>query len=151
EHSARDTYPWLLTLYQRLCDTRRPEQLTIIGDSAGGGMALSLVQQAVARGLPHPQQTLVTSPWVDLTLQNPAVRTRERSDPVLIPAGLLVAARWWAGGDDPAFPVLSPINGSFAGIGPLLLAIGTDELFHPDALLVRERAVADGVNVEFIE
>ncbi len=48
-------------------------------------------------------------------------------------------------------PWLSPINGSLAGIGPLLLAIGTDESIHPDALLFRERALAEGVDLEFME
>lgn len=151
EHTYRDTYPWLLALYQHLCDTLHPEHLTIMGDSAGGGIALSLVQQAVAQGLPHPKQTLLLSPWLDLTLQNPAIRQRERSDPVLASAGLLAAARWWAGGDDLASPVLSPIYGSLAGIGPLFLAIGTDESLHPDTLRFRERALAEGVDLEFIE
>jgi epsilon-lactone hydrolase len=151
EHTYRDTYPLLLALYQHLCDTLHPENLTIMGDSAGGGMALSLVQQAVAQGLPHPKQTFLTSPWLDLTLRNPAIASRDRSDPVLISAGMRVLARWWAGGDDPASPVLSPINGSLAGIGPLLLAIGTDESIHPDALLFRERALAEGVDLEFME
>jgi epsilon-lactone hydrolase len=151
EHTYRDTYPWLLALYQHLCDTPRPEKLTIMGDSAGGGMALSLVQQAIAQGLPHPQQTLLTSPWLDMTLQNPAFRKRDHPDPVLTSAGLLVAARWWAGGDDLASPVLSPINGSLAGIGPLLLTVGTDESFYFDSLLLKERALAKCLHLEFIE
>src|SRR5262249_4364203 len=92
EHTYRETYPWLLALYQHLCDTQHPENLTIMGDSAGGGMALSLVQQAVVQGLPHPKQTILTAPWVDLTLQNPAIRQRDRSDPVLISTGLHILA-----------------------------------------------------------
>lgn len=151
EHTYRDTYPWLLALYQHLCDTQHPENLTIMGDSAGAGMALSLVQQAVAQGLPHPKQTLLTSPWLDLTLQNPAIRERDRTDPVINSVGLLIAALWWAGGDDLASPALSPINGSLAGIGPLLIAVGTDESAHADTLLLRERALAEGVDLEFIE
>lgn len=151
EHSYRDTYPWLLDLYRHLCNTQQPRHLSIMGDSAGGGIALSLVQQAVAQGLPHPKQTLLLCPWLDLTLQNPAVRQRERTDPVLASTGLLAAARWWAGGDDPASPVLSPIYGPIAGIGPLFIAVGTDEAFHPDTLLLRERALAEGVDLEFIE
>ncbi len=151
EHTYRDTYPWLLALYRHLCDTLSPEQLTVMGDSAGGGMALSLVQLAIGLGLPHPRQTLLLSPWLDLTLQNPAIRERERADPALSSAGLLVAARWWAGGDDPASCVLSPINGSLTGMGPLFLAVGTDDLLYPDTLLLRERALAEGVELEFIE
>ncbi len=151
EHTYRDTSPLLLALYQYLCDTLPPEYLTIMGDSAGGGIALSLVQQAVAFGLPHPKQTILTSPWLDITCQNPAIRERDRSDPVLTSAGLLAAARWWAGGDDPSSPVLSPLNGPLAGIGPLLLAVGTDDSLYPDTLLLRERALAAGVDLEFIE
>jgi epsilon-lactone hydrolase len=131
EHTYRDTYPLLLALYQHLCDTLHPENLTIMGDSAGGGMALSLVQQAVAQGLPHPKQTFLTSPWLDLTLRNPAIASRDRSDPVLISAGMRVLARWWAGGDDPTSPVLSPINGSLAGIGPCSWPSGLMSLSIP--------------------
>lgn len=151
EYSHHDTYPWLIDLYRHLCDTVGPNDLTVFGDSAGGGMALSLVQQAVGRGLPHPKQTLLLSPWLDLTLDNPAIHERERLDPVLASAGLAVAARWWAGGEDLASPIISPIYGSMAGIGPVFVAIGTHDSLHPDAVAFRERARAAGVDVEFIE
>lgn len=151
EHSHRDTYPWLLRLYDHLCATEKPENLTVMGDSAGGGMALSLVQQAVARGHAQPRQTVLLSPWLDLTLRNPSIAEREVVDPVLASVGLRVAAGWWAGGDDPASPVLSPINGSLRGIGPVLVAIGTDDLLHPDTVVFRDRARAAGIDIEFVE
>jgi acetyl esterase/lipase len=40
---------------------------------------------------------------------------------------------------------------SLAGIGPLLLTVGTDDSLYPDTPLLRERALAEGVDLEFIE
>lgn len=150
EHTYRDTYPRLLALYQNLCDAHHAERLTIMGHSAGGGMALSLVQQAVAQGLTHPRQTFLSAPWLDMTCQNPAFRERDRIDPMTTSTGLLVAARWWAGGDDLASPALSPINGSLTDIGSLMLVVGTDDSLYADTLLLRKRALAEGVDLEFI-
>lgn len=151
EHTHHDTYPWLIDLYRRLVVEVGANDLTVIGDSAGGGLALSLVQQAVARGLPHPRQTMLLSPWLDLTLADPAIRERDQADPLLARAGLEVAARWWAGGADLSSPTISPINGDMSRIGPVLVVSGTHDLLHPDSVVFGERARAAGNDVEFIE
>jgi len=56
--------------------------------------------------------------------------------------------RAWAGGDDPADPRLSPVNGPLAGLPPVRIGIGTRDLLHPDVLRLRDRAAAEGARVD---
>jgi acetyl esterase/lipase len=77
---------------------------------------------------------VLIAPWVDLTLTGPGVEEAQAHDPWLTRTGLIAAGTAWAVGDDPAQPKLSPINGSFDGLAPIAVYIGTRDLLLPDVL-----------------
>jgi acetyl esterase/lipase len=145
-YTYRDAYPFLTAVYRDLVTESDPSAVTLVGDSAGGGLALGLAQTLGEAGLPQPRLLVLLSPWLDLTLGNPGLATVR--DPWLTPAGLVEAGKAWAGGDDPTFPRLSPLNGHLTGLAPMHVYVGTRELGHPDALLLRDRAAADGASLE---
>ncbi|EJD08016.1 alpha/beta-hydrolase [Fomitiporia mediterranea MF3/22] len=60
--------------------TVRPKQLIISGDSAGGGLALALLQVIRDLGLPRPAGGILISPWCDLTHSFPSVLTNTKTD-----------------------------------------------------------------------
>lgn len=146
QHTYREAYPFVTAVYRDLLAEVDPSAVTLAGDSAGGGLALGLAQMLDEAGLPQPRRLVLLSPWLDLTISNPAV-ARVR-DPWLSPAGLVEAGRAWAGGDDPTDPRLSPLNGRLTGLAPTHVYVGTREIVHPDALLLRDRAVAEGAPLE---
>ena len=89
----------------------------LVGDSAGGGLALVAAQQArpqVREGVPG---LLLVAPWIDLTMTNPEVDAVERSDPWLTGAGLHPIAQSWAGDLALDDPQVSPLFGD-AGCWP---------------------------------
>lgn len=154
EHSHRDALPLLAAVYENLLDEAGPEKVAFMGDSAGGGLALAFAQQLPGLSLSQPARMILMSPWVDLAMENPELAAVEAVDPWLSRAGLRVAARAWASGDDLADPRVSPLKGPLAGLPPTDLFAGTHDLPSPDirrlAALMRDAGtpvslhIADG-------
>ncbi|WP_328471139.1 alpha/beta hydrolase [Actinoplanes sp. NBC_00393] len=135
QHTFREAYPFITAVYQQLTGP-----VTVMGDSAGGGLALGFAQTLPEAGLPQPRSLILIAPWLDLTLTNPGIPAAEAHDPWLSSIGLREAGKAWAGGHDPADPRLSPINGPLTGLAPIHTYIGTRDLLYPDTLLLRDRA-----------
>jgi epsilon-lactone hydrolase len=150
QHTYRDAYPFVTEVYRELLADAAAPAISVVGDSAGGGLALGLAQVLGAAGLPQPGRLVLVAPWLDLTLSNPGLPAVEARDPWLSTAGLHEAAAAWAGGDDPTDPRLSPINGSLAGLPPTDLYVGTRDICLPDALLLRDRADAAGADLRLV-
>jgi acetyl esterase/lipase len=148
QHTYRDAYPFLTAVYRDLLTEVDASAVTILGDSAGGGLALGLAQTLTGSDLPQPRRVVLLSPWLDLTLSHPDLPTVEARDPWLCSVGLAEAAKAWAGGDDPTDPRLSPGNGSLAGLAPVDVYVGTHEICLPDALLLKDRARSQGVKLD---
>ncbi|MEV7387900.1 alpha/beta hydrolase fold domain-containing protein [Streptomyces sp. NPDC091215] len=153
KYTYRDAYPFVTAIYRDLLTDIDPGLVTVMGDSAGAGLALGVAQSLVGAGLPQPSRVVLIAPWLDLTLANPGIPEAEARDPWLTSSSLLEAGRGWAGGDDPAQPRLSPINGPLDQLAPIDVYIGTRDLFYPDVRRLEERAAADGaaVNVTVCE
>lgn len=88
---------YLHRLYAALYDQTPVSQITLLGDSAGGGLAASLTEELVTQGLPVPGHLVLLSPWLDLHLTNPALPTYARRDVLLDQAGLQALGAKFAG------------------------------------------------------
>ena len=150
QHTYRDAYPFVTAVYRDLVAEFGADGVTVVGDSAGGGLALGLARTLGGTGLPQPRRLILIAPWLDLTMSNPGIPAVEARDPWLSRAGLHVAAAAWAGGDDPTDPRLSPLNGPLPGLAPIDLYVGTRDICLPDALLLRDRAMAEGADLRLI-
>lgn len=123
----------------------------LAGDSAGGQIALSTVQVLRGEhGMTLPRTTLI-SPALDLTWSNPEIPVVQPTDPWLATPGGRVFAEHWRGERDLLHPVVSPLAGSMAGLGPLSIFTGTRDVLNPDARLLRDEAHKAGVDVTFHE
>ncbi|MBG0809407.1 alpha/beta hydrolase [Methylosinus sp. H3A] len=125
---------------------RRP--LVIAGDSAGGGLALSLMLRLRARGLPLPRAAALFSPWTDLSASGASARANEGKDPIFTRRALRLAARQYLGEASVRDPEASPLLGDLSGLPPLLIHVGEDELLLDDSRRLAERAMAAGTAVE---
>ena len=134
ELSYRECYEKVFALYEKMLATTSSEDIILMGDSAGGGLALGLGLLIKERGLPQPGELILLSPWLDITLSNPLItEALDKKDKLLSPAFLIKTGKLWAAGDNPASYLLSPINGNLKGLAPVTIFIGTYELFFPDA------------------
>lgn len=151
EHTHRDALPMVRQLYGALCTRGGRDGIVLMGDSAGGNLALVLAQCLAEHGLPQPRDLVLISPWLDLTTRLATTAARYIDDPWLALPGMRAAAAWWSGGDDPAMPWLSPLHGSLAGLGRMTLFIGTRDLLLAECRALRLRAQREGIGLRWIE
>lgn len=120
----------------------------VAGDSAGGGLALSLIAALRDRGLPLPDAAFVVSPWTDLAITGESVDANEGKDVWMSRRHLERWQRHYVGGSDPSHPGISPVNADFTGFPPMFLVVGDHEAILDDALRVEDRARSAGVDVD---
>lgn len=84
-----------LAVYRELVRAPGPDRLVVVGESAGGGLALVLLQKAREEGLPMPAAVVPVFPWVDLSPSG-ASSTANIGRDMLTRSHLLEAAGWYA-------------------------------------------------------
>ena len=125
-----------------------PARIVIAGDSAGGGLTLACLLALKAAGTPLPAGAILISPWTDLSGSGASVRARLEADPMLSGEILAPMAAAYAGSADLTDPGVSPLFGDLAGLPPLLVQVGDDEVLLDDATRVAARAETAGVSVQ---
>lgn len=136
-------YRWLLDR------GHAPNAIAFGGDSAGGGLTAATLIAARDQALPMPAGAILISPWSDLTCDTETYVTREACDPMIAPAGIREMARLYLAGADPRDPLASPNFADLAGLPPLLIHVGSEEVLLHDARILAGRARAAGVDVRF--
>lgn len=117
-----------------------PRPVTLIGDSAGGGLALAATQLLRDTGRPVPHALVLISPWLDLTMSHPDQPELARVDPMLDVPGLAEAGRIYAAGLGPEHPLGSPLKGALDGLPPITVYTGTRDVLHPDSIVLAGHA-----------
>jgi epsilon-lactone hydrolase len=125
-----------------------PGNIVLAGDSAGGGLVVSVLVAARDAGLPMPAAALAISPWVDLACQGRSMQTKLAEDPALTREGLLAMAGLYLKGTPPDAPLASPLNANLSGLPPLLIQVGSAEILLDDAVQLAGRAGEAGVRVQ---
>lgn len=130
-------------------DQRAIQRIAVTGDSAGGNLALVMASQ-IASGEVSSKASLAAvaafSPVTDLTLSSATYETRADAEPFFTRAQVSDLVRAYLGGVDPAHPLASPLYGRLAGLPPLSVHVGDDEVLLDDSRRYVERAVEAGVD-----
>lgn len=124
-----------------------PEDVAVGGDSAGGGLALATMVRLREQGIALPAAAVLLSPWVDLALTGPSIRTLAGLAPSGSPRELAEAADLYLAATDPKEPLASPLYADLGGLPPLLVQVGDHELLLDDSTRLAEVAEAAGVAV----
>lgn len=124
-----------------------PDRIVAAGDSAGGGLALSLAMEARNRGLPQPAGIAAIAPWADYDSTARLAHPNDRTDAVVPARAYAIPVRWGMAIDDAIDPVWSPINGTFAGLPPVLIQVASTEVLRSDAERLTVKCAAAGVPV----
>lgn len=131
-NNFRAAYQQLAELYVSLYENLPASDITLMGDSAGGGLALGFSEYLGRRGLPQPGHLILFSPWLDLDLQNPLVAKYEEADVTLASWGLRQIGQLWAGDVNHRDYRLSPLYGNLDQVRDIHLVAGTREIMYPD-------------------
>jgi len=119
-----------------------PGPVFVSGDSAGGGLALTLAREETRLA-----GCILLSPWLDLTADRAAIPDLLRRDVMLSPARIETFAGAYARNEDRARPEISPLHADLGGLPRLLVQYGADDLLAPDSERLADRARAAGVEV----
>ncbi len=124
--------------------------IAISGGSAGGGLALSTVLRAKQEGLTPPAAVTVQTPWCDLAPVGDSLKVHEWVDNVLITYDAIATrgAALYAGDQDIANPLLSPLRGDVTGFPPTMLVSGTRDLLLSQVVLMHRKLRNAGVHAE---
>lgn len=137
-----------MTAYQGLLDTGvAAKDIVIGGDSAGGGLALSLLGEICARGLPKPAAAFAFSPFTDLTLCGDSFHSNAKSDVMLPVSRARETVDTYLQGADPRTPLASPIFADFTGAPDVCLYVGDTEYLLDDTVRIAARMRGQGVQV----
>lgn len=126
------------------------ERIVVAGDSAGGGLTLALLSILAAERAEGTQQPLgaaVMSPWTDLALTGASLSSRAEADPIFTRDVLRGFAVAYLDGRDATDPKVSPLYAHLAGLPPIDIHVGDDEVLRDDAVRYADRAGGAGVQV----
>ena len=147
-HTYREAYEAVTALYKSYAVEGK--RIILMGDSSGGGLALGLAQKLRDMGGLQPERLILLSPWVDVTLENPALKEYEKVDPmhsIYFPKEL---GKLWAGGSSVRDPLVSPVYGDMAGLGRITLFTGTREILCADILRMDALLKEQGIEHDLI-
>ena len=125
-----------------------PQDITTIGDSAGGNLAIAIALALREQGKQGPGSVIAFSPWLDMENKGETLATNNDTDALITPellegmiAGVLGATI------DPKTPLANPLYADFTGFPRLYLTAGSVESLLDNATRLAERAEAAGVDV----
>lgn len=136
-------------LFCAVAEARPGRRIILMGDSAGGGLAMAVAENLVARGGLLPERLILYSPWMDVSMDNPDIEALIPVDPILHFDLTQLHGRYWAGDSDVHDWRASPLFGEMTGLPPVTIYCGTRELLYPDLLLTRDKLEAAGVDLDF--
>ncbi|MEJ2172823.1 MAG: alpha/beta hydrolase [Woeseiaceae bacterium] len=125
-----------------------PEDIVIAGDSAGGGLSMSMLLALRDAGDALPRAACLLSPWLDLAGSGESMRTRAGRDPWFRPEFLPLISRYYCDETELRNPLVSPVYANLSNLPPLYIQVGDDELLLSDSTRIAEAARSAGVDVE---
>jgi acetyl esterase/lipase len=148
-NTVEDSFDLMVGLYEQVRTDNPDSKIILMGDSAGGGYSLALAEGLAERGIDQPDELILLSPWVDVTMSSPKIKDYENVDPMLTVTMGRVSGEAWAG----ALPTddwhVSPINGDLSKLHNVTIFVGDRELFTPDDTLLYEK-LSTNENVRLI-
>ncbi len=147
-HGAKQALAFVEKVYRSALEHYGAANITLMGDSCGGGIAASFAEHLPTLGLEQPARLILISPLVDVTMRNPDIIAYEGADPVLGAQGLQKLGLIWAKDLDMNDYRVSPVNGEVRTLRNVMVFVGTREILYPDARLFYDRVNATGVHAE---
>ena len=151
KYTYKDVFTMITPLYKEIIEEVDINNLILMGDSAGGGMALALAERMGEENIQMPNKTILISPWLDVRLQNPEIDEVQKRDKELSKETLKLAGVAYAGEDGIDSYLVNPIDGNLSKLKNITILTGTNDILNPDVHVLQEKAKQIGVNIEIKE
>lgn len=152
EHTYKESHEMVLHSYYKLVEKFPDDEFYFLGDSAGGGLCLSIAQHLRDSFFKKmPEKLALLSPWLDVSLSNPEIKELEKKDLILDPRLLLSCSHSYAGSLDLKDPKVSPLYGDLDNLSNIGIFVGTHEILLPDCRLLKSKMTKSNTNLFYKE
>lgn len=151
KYNYKDVYDMVEPLYEEIQKRINNENLIVMGDSAGGGLALGLLEKVSQENMAIPKKIILISPWLDVRLNNPKIEEVQKNDKELNKETLKLAGIAYAGNDGINSYLVNPIDGNLSNLSNITIITGTNDILNPDVHVLEEKAEEQGKNIEIKE
>lgn len=124
------------TVYDRMIGCR---ECILIGDSAGGAIALSIAMKRAVEKKNGPMKVILISPWLDLTLNHPKIEEVQKQDKILNKTALKMIAKVYANTTELTNYLASPLYGPIHLLKEVIIFTGTFDILNPDVHRLKEK------------
>lgn len=130
---------------------RAPRDITLVGDSAGANLAISMVLRLLADSEDVPGSIITMSPWLNMENNGATLDSNDATDFLIAREGLQGNIdRYLSGGASATDPFVNPLYADLTGFPPLYICAGAVESLLDDAVRLAALAERDGVDATFI-
>ena len=161
KYNYLDVYQMIKPLYKNISnqisilEEQKGEniELIVMGDSAGGGMALGLIEELSKEkdNTILPDKTILISPWLDTRMENKEIDRVQKYDNISNKETLKLAGITYAGKNGRNSYLVNPILGNIEGIKNLTIFTGTYDILNPDVHVLKEKSVKEKCDLEIKE
>ncbi len=151
KYKYSDVFGMMLPLYREIVKKVEKENLIVMGDSAGGGIALALMEEAGREDLMQPKNLILISPWLDVTMSNKEIDKVQKNDKMLNKKALMLAGIAYAGEGGMEKFLVNPINGPANKLENVTIFTGTYDILNPDVHKFKEIAEKQNVEIDIRE
>ncbi len=138
KYDYKDVFGMIEPLYREILEKIDSKNLILMGDSAGGGMALALCEKIGEEKIVQPSKTILISPWLDVRLENPKISEVEENDKQLNKEALQIAGIAYMGNNENSY-LVNPVDGPLENLGKIIIYTGTYDILNPDVHILEER------------
>ena len=151
KYTYKDVFTMITPLYKEIIEEVSTDNLILMGDSAGGGMGLALLERLIEENIEMPYKTILISPWLDVRLENPEIDNVQKYDKDLNKESLKIAGIAYAGKDGIDSYLVNPIDGDLSKLKNITIFTGTYDILNPDVHVLDEKAKEVNVSLEIKE
>jgi acetyl esterase/lipase len=149
EHQYPAALDDALTAWKHIVSQNRNCNIILAGDSAGGGLGLSLMMYLRDNNEQLPDGLVLFSPWTDLTCSGETYETKAKYDPMFSTNMPKDSANIYVPEDvKKTDPYVSPLYGNFTNLPRTLVLVGDNEILLDDSRLFAQKAEESGVDIE---
>lgn len=125
------------------------DDMVLLGDSAGGGLALATTMYFRDNQIAMPKAIALLSPWTDLTMSSDSCVQKAAIDPINSYDFDKMCAKDYAGSESLTNWLVSPLYGDYTDVPPVFIHSGTEDIDRDDSIRTAAKAKEAGVDVTF--
>ncbi len=148
KYNYKDVFKMMEGLYDEIINRVDSTKLIVMGDSAGGGLSLALMQKVGIDNKSEPEKLILISPWLDIKMENPRIDEVQKVDKILNKNALKLAGNLYLGKGNKDNYLTSPIDGPLDKLKNVTIYTGTYDILNPDVQDLVKRAKKEKINIK---